>query len=92
MRIRFEPTGPWPADKKVNTNLGEFAVGEERLLMPDQENEGKRLVENGEFVNPDAEAPAPIENIEGAIAGTEDAGEDKQPDPEKTATGKKSKS
>lgn len=50
MNIQFEPQGPnHPPDKKAHTNVGEYYPGQIRTLTPEQEEEGKKLVENGDF-------------------------------------------
>lgn len=69
MRIKFEPQDKkHPPEKIVVTNIGEFKPGEERMLMPQEEEEGRRLIGNGDFVNPEADAPvAEVGDVEEAV-------------------------
>jgi hypothetical protein len=80
MRIQFAPQQKnYPADKKVHTNLGEFLPGEGRLLSPDQEAEGLRLIANGDFIDPNTEEESRevVLNVERGCqsAGTEEVEE-----------------
>lgn len=66
MNIKFAPQDKnHPRDKKVNTNIGEFLLGESRTLTEQQEKEGRRLIENGDFVEV-SDAPEPPKAEEGA--------------------------
>lgn len=59
MNVKFLPQDPnHPPEKKIGTNIGEFAPGESCALTEQQEKEGRRLIENGDFVEV-SDAPEP---------------------------------
>lgn len=68
MNVKFLPQDPnHPPERKIGTNIGEFAPGESRTLTEQQEKEGRRLIENGDFVEV-SDAPEPPKAEEGAPA------------------------
>lgn len=57
MKIMYKPTTK-DAPQEAVTNIGVFRVGVARAIGPKQEAEGKRLIDNGQFIEANEAAKA----------------------------------